>query len=145
VNGTRLSERKTVSYTAVDHPLARFELIYENNESGFDDLVREVEELASSVQLMSEVNEQLAEAELRALNVAQAKYFAENRCYGTLDDLIRAELADARVKRGLYGYGFSVRLTQDGYRIDAFGRGESMYTEQDGVIRRLASRRPRSR
>jgi len=50
IHGNRLSEHRRILYRVFRRPSGLFELVYENNEDRFDQLLTETQEIASSLQ-----------------------------------------------------------------------------------------------
>ena len=50
IHGNRLSEHRRILYRVFRRPSGSFELVYENNEDRFDQLLTETQEIASSLQ-----------------------------------------------------------------------------------------------
>jgi hypothetical protein len=50
IRGNRFDEHRRILYRAFRHGAGLFELVYENNEDGFDQLLTEAQEIVSSLQ-----------------------------------------------------------------------------------------------
>ena len=145
--GNRLSERRKLSYIAVFRIDGALELIYENSEDQFELLSSEAERIASSVQPVTEANEEQAQRVLRSLQAAEGTYFSINRRYGSFEDLVAAGLADVRLKEVHFGYRYRLTLTRDGYQVEATPARQGQtgrfvfQAGHDGIV----SSRPRDR
>ena len=54
IRGNRLSEHRRILYRAFKRGASLFELVYENNEDRFDQLLTEAQEIASSLQTLAQ-------------------------------------------------------------------------------------------
>ena len=54
IRGNRLSEHRRILYRAFRRGASLFELVYENNEDRFDQLLTEAQEIASSLQTLAQ-------------------------------------------------------------------------------------------
>ena len=102
--------------------------------------------IASCYRFTYSLNQDRAEASMRAIRSAEATFLATNHRYGSLGDLGSAKLIDEELARGTnYGYRFKVVVENTSYRATAvpvkYGWNEggtgswSFYLDESGVIR----------
>jgi type II secretory pathway pseudopilin PulG len=97
-------------------------------------------------------NESVAVANMRNLNSAQVSYSSSNGTYGSIADLVAAQLVDARYGSGNFsGFNFTITLSPDSRDYTAYATALSgntsrydYYSAPDFVVRYsvAASRAP---
>jgi len=85
-------------------------------------------------------NESAAVANLRTINVAETRYFLSKGSFGSLTNLVTADLLDARFTGPVSGYKFAIEATRADYRATATPTSTNTgrygyYSTMDAVIR----------
>jgi Type IV minor pilin ComP, DNA uptake sequence receptor len=84
------------------------------------------------------INSMKATEALEKFRAAQKQYFSANKQYGTVSQLMNANLFDRPIDKGeYYGYNFSIEINNDSYTITATPKDNntSYFLSEDGIIR----------
>jgi hypothetical protein len=84
------------------------------------------------------INSMKATEVLEKFRAAQKQYFSVNKQYGTLSQLMDANLFDRPIDKGeYYGYNFSINISNDSYTIIATPKdvNTTYFLSEDGIIR----------